>query len=444
MCETDTMTCNQGSPDMTQSPHTDVAILGGGLAGLLCAAQLRARSPELTITLFEASAHIGGRARTMSLSGGLCNLGPHALYQGGPLTRTLIELGIGPQGNDPSAHPCLIDDGNARYALPSSPVSMLTSTHLSAHTKWTLSRALLTLQRGAPQAHPRGLSARAWLRSLVGERAPHTLAILEMLLRLSTYSTSLDILRASSAHQQLKRAITTGVLYVDGGWQSIIDGLIQQLTQDPRITIHTETKLTSVHSLSPTHHTLKSTKGEYSSSALICAAPPRVAARLFQTPELAEDLHVTRAACIDLVCTRRRNSPGMVLGLHTPHYYSAHSHSAALTPGRDDMEVIHVSRYLEGSNKDAVAKLHVWLDTVRPGWREEILDQRTSPALKVMHHLPTTGSARSIALPAGLFLAGDWCHDSDELLADAVAYSANATTDDVLRHLETHSHAHAS
>lgn len=423
--------------------HTDVAILGGGLAGLLCAAQLRAHSPELTITLFEASAHLGGRARTMSLSGGLCNLGAHALYQGGPLFEALTQLGVKLQGDDPSKQVCLIDDGSRRYPLPSSPLSMLSSTHMSLRTKWSLSRALIAVQGGRPSAHPRSLSARAWLRGLVGDDAPHALGILEMLLRLSTYSTAFDVLRASSAHQQLKRSITTGVRYLDGGWQSIIDGLAQPLQEDSRVTLHTGAKITSVRSFH-THHMLTGPMGEYSARALVCTTPPRVAARLLDTPELVEGLHTTYAACLDLVCKRRDDAPSLVLGLHKPHYYGAHSHSAALTPGRDDMEVIHVARYLEGKDEDAVAHLRDWLDTIRSGWREELIDQRAFPSLKVMHHLPTVAPSRRFKLPDGLFLAGDWCHDSDEILADAVAHSARITADDVLGYLKTHSHTRAS
>ena len=41
----------------TPGTHTDVAILGGGLAGLTLAIQLRQRNPGLAVTVIERRAH---------------------------------------------------------------------------------------------------------------------------------------------------------------------------------------------------------------------------------------------------------------------------------------------------------------------------------------------------------------------------------------------------
>ena len=44
---------------------TSVAIIGGGLAGLTAALALAERG--ITVTIFEASAQLGGRARTVAI-----------------------------------------------------------------------------------------------------------------------------------------------------------------------------------------------------------------------------------------------------------------------------------------------------------------------------------------------------------------------------------------
>ena len=71
---------------------TDVAIVGAGLAGLTAATYL-ARAGR-SVTVFEKSSEVGGRACTQT-EGGFCfNLGPHARYRSGSGTAILRELGV--------------------------------------------------------------------------------------------------------------------------------------------------------------------------------------------------------------------------------------------------------------------------------------------------------------------------------------------------------------
>ena len=69
-----------------------VNIVGGGIAGLLAAIEL-ARS-GVQVTVFEAAAELGGRARTKQTDGFSLNQGPHALYITGAFKRELDRLGI--------------------------------------------------------------------------------------------------------------------------------------------------------------------------------------------------------------------------------------------------------------------------------------------------------------------------------------------------------------
>src|SRR5215468_8718552 len=70
----------------------DVGIIGGGIAGLTAAALL-SRAGK-TVSVFERSRRVGGRAETQIIEGFHFNLGPHALYRGGHAARVLRELGI--------------------------------------------------------------------------------------------------------------------------------------------------------------------------------------------------------------------------------------------------------------------------------------------------------------------------------------------------------------
>ena len=71
---------------------TEVVVIGGGLTGL-AAATFLARAGR-GVTLFDKAHEVGGRALTQAKSGFRFNLGPHALYSGGPGIRILRELGV--------------------------------------------------------------------------------------------------------------------------------------------------------------------------------------------------------------------------------------------------------------------------------------------------------------------------------------------------------------
>ena len=70
----------------------EVAIIGGGLAGLTAAVYLSRNGKNVTI--IEKSSEFGGRARTTMKDGFYFNQGPHALYADGLGSRILNELNV--------------------------------------------------------------------------------------------------------------------------------------------------------------------------------------------------------------------------------------------------------------------------------------------------------------------------------------------------------------
>src|SRR5262245_15423759 len=123
-----------------QTQASEVAVVGGGIAGLAAAA-LAARAGR-QVTLFERSSTIGGRAVTHSKNGFRFNLGPHALYRKGHAARVLAELGVRYTGNVPTASGACAFDGGAKHALPGGFFSLVTTSLLGLPAKLETARLL--------------------------------------------------------------------------------------------------------------------------------------------------------------------------------------------------------------------------------------------------------------------------------------------------------------
>ena len=73
-------------------------VVGGGIAGLSAAWELRRRDPDIDLTLLEAGDRAGGKLRTESVDGFLLESGPDSVLSHKPATWKLAgELGIGGQ-----------------------------------------------------------------------------------------------------------------------------------------------------------------------------------------------------------------------------------------------------------------------------------------------------------------------------------------------------------
>src|SRR5689334_3228009 len=93
-----------------------IAIVGGGIAGLVAAATLARQG--LQPSLFESAPQLGGRARTRSIDGFHFNQGPHALYLGGALHAALTRFSIAVAGRAPRLKDGMAVWGNEMHPLP--------------------------------------------------------------------------------------------------------------------------------------------------------------------------------------------------------------------------------------------------------------------------------------------------------------------------------------
>lgn len=410
----------------------DTVVVGGGITGL-AAATLIARAGG-RVTLFERASSIGGRAITRDERGFRLNLGPHALYRGGAGRRILDQLGLVLTGGVPApsgGH--AVADGIA-HTLPVGPVSLLTSGLLPVGAKLELARLMGAIGRIDPHPLAR-VTVRDWLAQTI--RHPRVRALLEALIRLATYTNAPGHMSAAAAVRQLQLALAKNVTYLDGGWQTIVDGL-GAAAEQAGVRIVAGARVVALD-LDGARGVCLADGTRQPATAIVLALAPDEAAALVPGAAGAA-LHAfaaaampVRAACLDVGLARLpRPRSTFALGIDRPLYLSVHSAFARLAaPGQ---AVIHVAKYLApdapADPRGDEGELEALLDLVQPGWREAVVVRRFLPRLTVMPALATAAAGGLAGRPdavlpglAGVFLAGDWV-GPEGLLADASLASA--------------------
>ncbi len=118
---------------------TNVAIIGGGVTGLVAAYSLRQRG--VPFRLFESSNRVGGVIQTIREHGFLAENGPNTLLETSPrITQLIRDLGVEPRrwySNPTNKKRFIVRGGRARE-LPASPVGFFTNTFFSWSAKLAL------------------------------------------------------------------------------------------------------------------------------------------------------------------------------------------------------------------------------------------------------------------------------------------------------------------
>jgi phytoene dehydrogenase-like protein len=422
----------------------NVIIVGGGLAGLSAAVFL-ARAGR-TVTIFERRRYLGGRAVTHLRHGYRFNLGPHAFYRNGLGWNVLRELGIPVRGGIPKPRG-LAMIGSDRYKLPSSPWALLTTSLFGLKAKVQVAQLLLRIRRIDPKPFA-SMTVREWIDANASDERVRQ--VLEALFRLATYSDRSDLQSASVALTHLRLAIR-GVVYIDEGWQKIVDSLHSAAVASG-VNFVTSSRVVGVHhdggavrgvelgglEVDVRNDTMSLAMPDLSdpdkgtripAETVLLAVDPVIARELAPSLDWPSMTTVT-AACLD-VALSRLPVPGntFALGIDKPLYYSVHSKWAQLTPKGGAL--LHAMRYGEGTEQE----LEALIDEMQPGWRDLVVHRRFLPAMTVSNALvepegkaPRMRSATSIQ---GLYVAGDWVAEGG-ILSDAAFASARAAAKAIL------------
>ncbi len=410
----------------------EVIVVGGGLAGLTAAAD--AAREGRSVLVLEKSKHLGGMAATQVQDGVHFNLGPRALYCGGRAFAILRDLGVPFTGRFPNAGQSLtVLNGDLMPYPARGGAVLLTSRALSLREKWRLGRLL----RRLPQIDAQSLDSIAladWIRVAVG--AGNAALVLRSLFRLITYTVEPQRMSAGAAIKQLQVSLNGYVWYLDGGWQTLIDGLAA-VARRRGAEIRTSAAVEAVQSgAAGVAVRLRGGETLHARAAVLALAPPAACTLLDLGAEsklarFAAGSSPMRAACLDVALNRLpRPERRAVFGTDRPLYYSVHSAAAKLAPA--GVAVMHVMKYLgadASSGDEPHVELEEFLEQVQPGWREHVVAQRFLPSMTVSWHLPLAewgGLAGrpdvAVAERPHVYLAGDWV-GREGMLADAAVAS---------------------
>jgi phytoene dehydrogenase-like protein len=425
--------------DASNARTADFVVIGGGLAGLMAAAHL-ARAGR-SVDLIERATEPGGRARTQEFGGFFFNQGAHALSSGGA-ARLLNEIGVTIRGARPPVSGGFALRGGRLHRLPAGPFSLLTTRLLS----WGQKAALARLMSSVPRLDPAFWDGVPAARFLDKQRlAGPGRELFEALLRLTTYCNGPELLDAGAALRQLKLEQDDGVLYLDRGWGSIVQGLAARAAQLgarilPGCTARAvgpagtgfRVSLADGRQLACTGVVLA-----VSPAACCSLLPPGVAARLRDFTARAVPV---QAACLDLALrSLPRPSRLFALGIDRPLYFSVHSSVAQLSPAGGAL--VHAIKYLApgaAPDGEAAREVEALMDRVQPGWRDLIVERRWLPRMTVSHALVRASEGGLAGRPPaliedlpGLAVAGDWVGPQG-LLADASCASGRAAAEALL------------
>lgn len=386
---------------MTKTSKTCV-VAGGGIAGLVAAIALARGGRQ--VSLFEKRARLGGRATTSVEQGFALNLGPHALFRGGVLYRTLREWGIPIPARAPvlNGGVYLVKAGR-KFRFPTGAAGLMLTGALGWKGKMQAATMLKRISDGKPLPAPE-TTAQEWIEQSITDGGARQL--METMIRVSSYSIDLAHFSAVAAMRQVRSGISPGVLYVDGGWQTIVDRL-RAYAESLGVRITTGREVSSAD------------------PGTVLALPPTAVERI--TGVRLPTLPAVHFASLDIALRSVVNGAAkFALGLDQPLYYSMHSATAALAPEGGGM--LHVGEYLRPGTAADRTRLEAFTDLLAPSWREQAAIARFLPDLVVSNGHPVPGGrprADVLKMP-GVMVAGDWVDAPGDatMLADAATASA--------------------
>jgi phytoene dehydrogenase-like protein len=289
------------------------------------------------------------------------------------------------------------------------------------------------------------LSLREWAEREIKREAARSL--FHSFIRVSTYADDPERQSAGAAIAQLQLALASGVLYLDGGWQTLVHGL-REAAEKEGVKIIAGARVKTVERDERVRGVRLTNDVFHAARTVVIAADPAEACELIEGSEAtalsewAKAAIPVRAACLNVALEHLPDPRALfALGIDRPLYFSVHSAAAKLAP--ENGAVIHAARYLGAGPDDAPRaverELEEMLDMMQHGWRDAVVARQFLPAITVSNALVTAAQGGLTGRPhpavpgvEGLYVAGDWV-GPEGMLADASMASAKLAAETIAR-----------
>jgi phytoene dehydrogenase-like protein len=232
------------------------------------------------------------------------------------------------------------------------------------------------------------------------------------------------------------------VHYVDGGWQTLADGL-RAVAEASGVRILTGTRAEQVEVRDGRALGVRLDGGQLlSAQAVVLALPPREALEVLGT-KAGVNLHTIlqgivpgHVACLDVALSSLPSpETPVIFDLDQPRFASVQSTVARLAPAGG--AVLHAFKELDprtptDPHQDR-AELEAFVDAFQPGWREVVVERRFLPRMLGTSLLPLASQGGLAGRPAGtsadvpnVYFAGDWVGPRGFLLDAGLASAREA------------------
>lgn len=343
-----------------------------------------------------------------------------------------------------------------RYPMPISLNQFLTTKLLKGfRSKIEAIRVFAFLHKMDPEKI-QNISLQNWIDEKIHNSDVKDLV--KMGARITTFANNVETQSAGSTLSQLQIAYTGGAMYIDGGWQTLLNGLIAA-AKEAKVKILSGIIVVDIERSNKLNHdnsswlwTLRLSDGnKMLSQTLIIAASPRDVYELLKNTNgisshflssIAKDSKPVRVATLDIALSTHPNPDVYgAYGLDEPLYLSTHSTFARLSPHGGAL--IHAMKYLDSSVQSIPIKvreeLENLMDTLQPGWRKFVVKERFLPNMIVYNAIVTAEQGGIYGRPdvkipdvENIYIVGDWIGPQG-LLVDASLSSAKRAAQYILR-----------